>query len=555
MKRFLIYLLTFVLVGGLCAFGLWDSFGESAETTRTLETDVAARREAILTSATQIVKSETYVRGETYTGTAYYISNNGSDDNDGRSPETAFATFAPLNREALRSGDAVFLERGSVWRAQRLPYRVLETEDITVSAYGEGEKPGIYASPENGTGAEKWELYHTDDSGRKVWKFYRALSEVGGIVLDDKTVTARDVAYWDGSTYYNVDKYELYTEELYDVKEHLEDMTCFPMLLYPQSREDTGRIYVTHYSDDGPHFVEGTLYLRCDAGNPGELYEQIEFISPYYFTDGLANGLVLDNLAMKYSTFGVCNGQWTDGTPVRDSMIQNCEVGYFGGSVQWYNEGSFAEENVTNDQRERCAQFESGGIGLDGSGNVVRNNYVHHIYWGGISMEMREENGPLQDVAVSGNLLEYCGQSLSVNSPPHMDASEVMFRNCVVEGNIAIDTGYEHWHTYPYLHYHDAAFALYGACSHDGTLAVRNNVFAFAQDRLIHFSECDEENQRIFMGNTYIQGQDLVVILRTNGDEASVIVNPVDATFENLMGDTESVLLRPVRTARDSKAK
>src|SRR5699024_8714182 len=45
------------------------------------------RREAIRSSETAIVKSDIFVKGETYTGTAYYVSNGGSDENDGLSPE------------------------------------------------------------------------------------------------------------------------------------------------------------------------------------------------------------------------------------------------------------------------------------------------------------------------------------------------------------------------------------------------------------------------------------------------------------------------------------
>ncbi|QUO36907.1 hypothetical protein KFE19_10825 [Dysosmobacter sp. Marseille-Q4140] len=76
--------------------------------------EAVERRETILTSETQIVWDETLVPGETYTGTAYYVSNKGDDGNDGLSPETAWATLDRVNKAALEHGDAVFLERGGV---------------------------------------------------------------------------------------------------------------------------------------------------------------------------------------------------------------------------------------------------------------------------------------------------------------------------------------------------------------------------------------------------------------------------------------------------------
>lgn len=76
-----------------------------------------SRRDAILATETTIVKSDTFVPGETYTGTAYYISNDGNDSADGTSPESAWATIDRLNQAELDYGDAVFFRRGDVWRA------------------------------------------------------------------------------------------------------------------------------------------------------------------------------------------------------------------------------------------------------------------------------------------------------------------------------------------------------------------------------------------------------------------------------------------------------
>ena len=100
---------------------------DAAAATAILE-EAVARRETIQTSKTQIVWDEALIPGKTYTGTAYYVSNQGDDGNDGLSPETAWSTLDRVNQASLEYGDAVFLERGGVWRAAW-------AEEITVHGF------------------------------------------------------------------------------------------------------------------------------------------------------------------------------------------------------------------------------------------------------------------------------------------------------------------------------------------------------------------------------------------------------------------------------------
>ena len=138
----------------------------SAEKDAELHADLQARIDEILNTETEIVHSDTYIPGETYTGTAYYVSNDGDDSNDGLTPETAWRTLTKVmelngyfgERETMvQPGDAVFFRRGDIFRLSELGEFApldIRTNGITYSAYGEGEKPIITASSENGTGAE-----------------------------------------------------------------------------------------------------------------------------------------------------------------------------------------------------------------------------------------------------------------------------------------------------------------------------------------------------------------------------------------------------------------
>lgn len=84
------------------------------------------------------------------TGTCYYVSADGDDKQDGMSEDTAFASFAPINRLVLEPGDCVLLRRGDVWH-ERLTIRGQGREDawIFVGSYGDLKKPSPEISLSN----------------------------------------------------------------------------------------------------------------------------------------------------------------------------------------------------------------------------------------------------------------------------------------------------------------------------------------------------------------------------------------------------------------------
>ncbi|MBA2693734.1 MAG: right-handed parallel beta-helix repeat-containing protein [Rubrobacter sp.] len=69
----------------------------------------------------------------------YYVSNDGSDENTGLSPEEAWRTVAKVNGVSFDPGDTALFEGGGVWREMLQP-RSSGTADapITFGGYGEG---------------------------------------------------------------------------------------------------------------------------------------------------------------------------------------------------------------------------------------------------------------------------------------------------------------------------------------------------------------------------------------------------------------------------------
>lgn len=467
------------------------------------------RKQAILTSKTNIVKSDTFIQGKTYTGTAYYISNSGDDNSNGTSPENAWATIAPLSSRKLSYGDAVFFQRDGIWREFMLPDNLRNTEGITYSSYGEGEKPRLYGSPENGAGAEKWELWYESEEGKKIWRYHTQLPDTSVIVMNDgDTYAKRDVPYWNGSEYVTVNDFS----RTYLCEEQLDDMEFFPYLVYPEDAYDPNHIYIADHIGGVNTLLTGELYLRCDAGNPGELYNSIEFSTAHDIADGIASYTTVDNLNISYSR-SLVSGQ------ANSLYVQNCESGWCGGHVSYYT-----EEDEPFGADMGYFWMDGGCLNISGVGSRNCNNYAHHAYQEGPTLETFSGSNDCTDVVIEGNLIEYCLMGmLLINWDNEYDPSHV-FSQVYMQDNMVLYSGFENfynvdtfelplesntggWHGTRGLRVIDThAFGTNMQQNpHDGTVMVSGNTFAFSGSQLIENRGHNEEYSYIFDGNTYAQ--------------------------------------------------
>jgi hypothetical protein len=83
--------------------------------------------------------------GTNCSGTAYYVSNSGSDSNNGISTSSPWKTVAHVVafEPSLRAGDCVLFQRGGVWAEQLNISNVhgTQTNPITFGNYGSGNRP------------------------------------------------------------------------------------------------------------------------------------------------------------------------------------------------------------------------------------------------------------------------------------------------------------------------------------------------------------------------------------------------------------------------------
>lgn len=438
-----------------------------------------ARREAILNTSTEV----------TITGTSYFVSADGDDNNDGISEETPWASLDKVNTTELQPGDGVFFRRGDIWRGEAL----IAQEGVTYSAYGEGAKPGIYGSPENGADPDKWSLLEGTDN---IWVFYKEIMDCGDIVLDgNMDIADKASVWWTGSQYVTADlgddHEQLMAKPTFDPALDMENLQYFNDIDY----RDLGSeypIYVYEYADR-----KGTLYLRCDEGNPGERYHSIEFCCDPFngsiVTLNFGEGSVIDNLAVMYGGHAIESRG--------GKAVQNCEVGYMGAMTHTFYE----------------ADTIYSGDGINHTSDMlVENNYVHHVFNGGIaagelSFAADEEYQNTEDIQgnniIRGNLLEYTAGITLINW--ETEANELhMFKNVSIEDN------YVMYSTSAGDASCQKAGDVLGALVFTGTdgstpcanenLVIKDNVFYCSQGALI-ISGMPEEYYPTYSGNIYAQ--------------------------------------------------
>lgn len=301
------------------------------------------------------------------TGQCYYISPNGNNDNDGKTPKTALRTVDGIDGLTLKSGDAILFERNSIFRITR---SIAAQEGITYGSYGKGDKPKIYACPENYANRNKWQ----PSNKKNVWKTDFGYGEVGSIVFNH----GEFVGY---------------------LKQGGVDQLNKNMQFYHNK-------------------VDGIAYLYCDKGNPGDIYKDIELCPDYTIIQipKQVHNVTVDNLCLKYSSaFGVDMSYKSD-----NLTVTNCEIGYIGGEVgpsgvrQGNAVGGWASaKNMTANHNWIYQTFDT-AISPQGQGGALDIDYTNISYcnnlleYNGVDIEFFDRAGAVFDgFKCDGNIMRF----------------------------------------------------------------------------------------------------------------------------------------------------
>ncbi len=419
------------------------------------------------------------------TGKKVYVSSSmGNDANNGLTEATPVKTVARAN-ELVRYGDGVLLKRGDVFRES-----VYAESGITYSAYGEGAKPFINASPENGADPSKWTLVYEDTAtGALVWKYAREdFLDTGVIILNDG-----EGGYFGEKVTCNFNGENFY---------HRDDVNKKPF-----TYKQLGNLQFFHKTDslyNGPEIfaaqATGPLFFRCDAGNPGSVFDSIEFATRNNCMKVLSgvNDVVIDNLCLKYSGFyGVSLN-----TGVNNITIQNCEIGWIGGTITRYDD--YVSERPTR---------LGNGIELYGAcdGLYIDNNYVYQCYDAGITPQTNhaDQDCRQDNMRIKNNVVTDCVYSIEY----FLDAKEGSTydragNNFLIEGNLLRRAGYGFGSSRPDTENQrhlrtgtgsDRRHAYYN-------FEIKNNIFDRAVHELVQSYTTTPDAAAKYSGNTYIQG-------------------------------------------------
>ena len=402
--------------------------------------------------------------------TVYYVSPNGSDSNDGKSPETAWQTLSKVNNARLSKGNYVCFERGGLWRGN-----LTAQAGVTYTAYGTGDKPVFYGSPENGADPTKWKKSGT----KNIWYYVGSekWGDVGTLVFNDgESCAIKAIREWkDTGDIYNWTTGQIFNNGYKDLTTDL------------------------HFYHDKAN--NGPIYLYSEE-NPGNRFESIEFNVKQNLIDvGGKNGVTIDNLCLKYTgSHGVGAGT------VDDLTVQNCEFGWIGGSIQGIIDGRNYETRFGNavEIYGGCTDY------------TVQNNYIYQIYDAGITHQYSGVGSKVYNhtnVLYLNNVIEYCVYSIEYFVSGCEPGNPSVMTNFRIEGN--------------YMWYASRGFCeqrppadrswgahIKGRCSKTGNRAkdyvIKDNVFVDGKDRLVQitsnlYNTDGSDSMPTFTGNIFVE--------------------------------------------------
>ncbi len=431
-----------------------------------------------------ILNFESDVKAEKST---YYVSADGDDENDGLSPDTAWKTLKRVSGAELSRGDAVLFRRGDLFRGS-----VVARSGVTYSAYGQGEKPRLYGSELSLASPELWRLF---DAEHNIWVCTQRVLDSGTLVFNEGEAHAIKLipSYIGGGFVCREDEsrpFDLKTE----MKNDLELYWHFDGAM--TERPSRGQSFPV----PDPRGARGELYLRCDRGNPGEVFWSVESLSRVHlFAVGASDHVTIDNLCIKYvGMHGVSASGQVVGLKVR-----NCELAWIGGTIQHYYG---TDPNYPEGGRGTVTRFGNAVEIYGGCEDYeVSNNYIHQVYDAGVTHQVStDKRVTMRGISYTDNLIERCVYGIEYFLDQLNGENESFMERIVIEGNFIRLSGYG----WGQQRHNKSTPAHIKGWSYKNTARdfyIRNNVFDRSAYRMLHLVAARKESCPTLEGNIYIQ--------------------------------------------------
>lgn len=329
----------------------------------------------------------------------YYVSNNGDDSADGKSPETAWKTIARVNQETFVPGDQILFERGGSWENTSLQPMGSGTADayIKIGSYGEGALPRIAA---NGKQADAIYLYNQQyweicdlDISNTVEGFTMTAGDTNptGNVVDRVNEQGEKLGDYRGIHIAGRDVASLQGFYIHDVRIH--DVTGVVSWIGNTGLGDAG--IHNNYGYDASKRTGGIL---------------IESLAPTNNTPTVFNNIKIENNEIVNNSFGgITIKQYNNG------KNQNNGTGWAnrnsaGGAPDYYDSNWHPHTNILisgNYINQGASAYACNGIYLCGvKDSVVEKNTLEHIGTCGIELFFADnvavQYNEISDVRVKG---------------------------------------------------------------------------------------------------------------------------------------------------------
>ena len=464
-------------------------------------------------------------------GNIYYVSNDGSDENDGRSPRSPWRTLKRVSKAELAAGDGVLFRRGDLFRGC-----VKAREGVTYAAYGEGKKPEFYGWDR---GLDDPTLWYEVDTERHIWKWGEKILDPGTLVFDHGKAHSRKLipSYIDGRFVCRNDE----SAEFDMARDMSEDLDLY---WYYEDRLTTD----TTTGDNAPiplldECSLGDIYLRCDRGNPAIVFESIEALPRrHMFTVGRANNVKIDNLCIKYVGCHAISA----GGHVRGLHVTNCEIGWIGGSIQHYDG---TDPNYPEGGRGTVTRFGNGVEIYGGCEDyLVDNCYIYQVYDAGVTHQITT-NGKhtlMTGVRYTNNLIERCVYAIEYFLDMTRGDESSLMSDIEISGNILRLSGYG-WGQQRHNFHTPAAIKGWSYVNRAQDYRINDNIFDRCGYRLLHLVARDESSLPVMVGNTYVQNEGgmLGQFGANHTAEPPVLIYGEDSERDitELMGDRDAEIL------------
>lgn len=309
----------------------------------------------------------------------------------------------------------------------------------------------------------------------------------------------------------------------FSVKDHLNtDLSFFTPA---DSVVKDGLPYLGDLSGMEQSSSKGKLYLRCDKGNPGKIFKSIELLVRENLVIA-ADHAVVNNLCFKY-----CGGHALYSGD-NNLIVENCELGWIGGTVQEYLKESGAPGRYGN-AIEFDGQFDS---------CTAKNNYIYQVFDAGLSNqggnERRDETITSNNITYEGNVVQYCSYSIEIFYNYHLDKyTKPAMRNVLINDNLIMYSG-SGFSTQRNEPYNGSGIMMWSYDNPSENFKVTNNVFYVSTGNLFYM-RINPKYYPNMDNNTYIQyfGGGLGSYRNGNGVAAYYAGYNTDSFLKNVIKD------------------